>query len=122
MGTTQVGRLKKDAISFFKDNGLAIIIEFRLHKIDSLNVTFDLTNASYVQFPLQRRDGLQKILNRHTVKLSQSCMPNMKRIISGHNSKVIKNDDEPGLMNCQRPDTCPHLLQSNYHHGQPDGQ
>ena len=223
----QLERLKKDVIKFFKDKGFAITIEFRLHKADFLDVTFDLTNASYVpyrkpndvptyvhrlsnhppavikqlpagvekrlcsishsraafneaaplyqgalkksgyeynicfketqpeqqsqnsqrqirprkrtrkvtwynppfsqsvttnigkeflglidkHFPPQRRDGLQKIINRHTVKLSYSCMPNLKRIISGHNARVIKksrdrNDDEPGC-NCQRPDTCP---------------
>ncbi len=33
---------------------------------------------------------LHKLLNRNTVKLSYSCMPNMKQIISAHNKSIIK--------------------------------
>ena len=33
-----------------------------------------------------------KIFNRHTVKLSYSCMTNMERIIKAHNSKILRNN------------------------------
>ena len=35
------------------------------------------------------RNKLYKILNRHLVKISYSCMPNMKSIIDSHNKKVL---------------------------------
>ena len=57
----QIERLKKDVVSFFKDKGLAITIEFRHHKVDFLDVTFDLTNTgslttyppTYTAFPVR---------------------------------------------------------------------
>ena len=43
-----------------------------------------------------RPDKLEKIINRHTLKLSYSCTPNMKTIISGHNAKILKKASEKG--------------------------
>ncbi|KAK3740549.1 hypothetical protein QZH41_004318 [Actinostola sp. cb2023] len=34
---------------------------------------------------------LHKIFNRHTLKLSYSCMPNMKTIIASHNKRTLSN-------------------------------
>ena len=34
---------------------------------------------------------LHKILNKHTLKLSYSCMPNMKSMISSHNKAVLSD-------------------------------
>ena len=34
---------------------------------------------------------LHKIFNKHTLKLSYSCMPNMKSIISSHNKAVLSD-------------------------------
>ena len=34
---------------------------------------------------------LHKIFNRHTLKLSYSCMPNMKSVILSHNNYVVSN-------------------------------
>ena len=45
---------------------------------------------------------LHKIFNRHTLKLSYSCMPNMKSIISSHNKHVLSKATTP----TQQPDTC----------------
>ena len=33
---------------------------------------------------------LRKIFNRNTIKLSYSCMPNVKQIIDGHNKAILK--------------------------------
>ena len=54
-----------------------------------------------------RPDKLEKIINRHTLKLSYSCMPNMKTIIAGHNAKILrktgkKKEDDPKGCNCQK--------------------
>lgn len=53
---------------------------------------------------------LAKILNRNTVKLSYRCMPNIKRQISMHNSRVQKAGNNPEVeipvCNCRNP-PCP---------------
>ena len=60
---------------------------------------------------------LHKIFNRHTLKLSYSCMPNMKSIIASHN-KTLLSDYTPATTqqstgesnkqcNCRKKDQCP---------------
>ena len=36
---------------------------------------------------------LHQLLNRNTIKLSYSCMPNVKQIISSHNTNVLKKTE-----------------------------
>ena len=65
---------------------------------------------------------LHKIFNRHTLKLSYSCMPNMKSTIASHNKTILSNVT-PALTqqsrdgcNCRKKNECPlegHCLQSN---------
>ena len=44
---------------------------------------------------------LHKHFNRHTVKLSFSCMPNFGQVISGHNKGILKQTQpQQGLCNC----------------------
>ena len=43
-----------------------------------------------IHFGQPRRDNLHKIINRHTVKIGYSCTPNIKSIISSHNTKVLQ--------------------------------
>ncbi len=54
---------------------------------------------------------LHKLLNRNTIKVSYSCMPNMKNIISQHNKSVEKQNEPPqpqqSNCNCRRPNECP---------------
>ena len=47
--------------------------------------------------------SLHKILNRNTVKLSYRTMPNMKQVLSMHNSKVAyrKEQTPPSGCNCR---------------------
>ena len=59
---------------------------------------------------------LSKIINRNTVKVSYRCMPNMKQILSKHNAKVAKpqQDQQPppgcncrgGAANCPLDGAC----------------
>ena len=49
---------------------------------------------------------LHPIINRNSVKLSYSCLPNVEKIISNHNNKILKDEEEQGQCNCV-PDTCP---------------
>ena len=57
-----------------------------------------------------KTNPLSKILNRNTVKLNYSCMPNMKKQISTHNSRVQKKggvlEEDIPICNCRNP-PCP---------------
>ena len=46
---------------------------------------------------------LRRVFNRHTVQLSYRTMPNLGRIITGHNTKLLKNElpvQRPFNSNC----------------------
>ena len=70
-------------------------------------------------FPNTRKDKLNKIINRHTVKLSYSCTPNMKSLINTHNTKLLNKTVEQTqtlanskkTCNCRIKQECP--LQGN---------
>ena len=54
---------------------------------------------------------LHKIFNRNTLKLSYSCMGNIKTIISNHNkaeiNKATRTKDQKKNCNCRKPKLCP---------------
>ena len=58
-----------------------------------------------------KSNPLHKMFNRNTLKLSYSCMNNVKSIISSHNKTVISkstnSDKEKKNCNCRKPETCP---------------
>jgi hypothetical protein len=65
---------------------------------------------------------LHMIFNRHTLKLSYSCMPNIKSIISSHNKKILSEaktmptQQTKKECNCRKTPECPldgKCLQSN---------
>ena len=53
---------------------------------------------------------LHKLINRNTVKVSYSCMPNMKQVIAKHNSKIRQSPNQQEnerSCNCRNTSTCP---------------
>ena len=58
-----------------------------------------------------QNNPLHTILNRNTIKISYSCMPNMKQIISGHNRAILSkhstNNNDNNNCNCRNPTQCP---------------
>ena len=56
---------------------------------------------------------LHKIFNRHTLKLSYSCMPNMRSIIASHNKALLSDytttptQQSDKQCNCRTKDECP---------------
>ena len=59
-----------------------------------------------------RSSKLHKIFNRNSVKVSYSCMPNVKSVISNHNRRILKsNKTSPDLKtcNCRVKSACPLL-------------
>ena len=58
------------------------------------------------EFP--KNHPLHKIFNRNTVKISYSCMPNLKQKIDGHNKSILRNTNVPSrACNCRQPAHCP---------------
>ena len=74
----QLERLKKDVIAFFKDKGQAITIEFRLHKVDFLDMTFDLPNASKLSFNQGAADFAQAAMVNLRPKYGERFCHNIK--------------------------------------------
>ena len=60
-------------------------------------------------FPTNNK--LHKILNKNTVKLSYSCIQNMKQIISSHNKTVLEStkikEKQGKTCNCRDKKSCP---------------
>ena len=63
-----------------------------------------------------KENPLSKTINRNTVKVSYKTVTNMKKIISGHNSKVLKDEEtkttaeeevEKKECRCRSKDDCP---------------
>ena len=50
---------------------------------------------------------LHKVINRNTVKMSYRTTPNFKKIISAHNSKILKQKTPDPPCNCTDKNTCP---------------
>merc|ERR1712240_143445 len=65
-------------------------------------------------FGEKRKDNLQKVLNRKTVKVGYSCTKNMGSIIKDHNRKLLdkteyeeENREEIKKCNCRNEKECP---------------
>ena len=80
----------------------------------SKNVTTNIgrtfLNILDEEFP--ENHALHKIFNRNTVKVSYSCMTNIKQTIDGHNKAILKKDDPhyktlDNGCNCKSPDKYP---------------
>ena len=56
-----------------------------------------------------RHHKLHKIFNKNTVKISYSCMPNIKSIINAHNKKMITPviEEQCKTCNCNKKELCP---------------
>ena len=85
----------------------------------SLNVKTNVAKRflAIVDKNFPKNHKFRKILNRNTLKVSYSCLPNISRIISSHNKKVLSNNQNPttndptATCNCRKNNICP--LQGN---------
>ena len=57
----------------------------------------------------QEGQKIYKIFNKSTLKLSYSCMPNLKAKIEGHNKKILETTSPPKtkLCNCLKKENYP---------------
>jgi hypothetical protein len=72
------------------------------------NVGGQFLKIIYESFP--RGHILQKIFNKNTLKVSYSCMPNIKTVIDAHNKKVMNTDatvPDNKPCNCRNKNLCP---------------
>ncbi len=88
----------------------------RSRKITWFNPPYDLTvktNIGRNFFKIMNEcfpesHVLRKIFNKNTLKISYSCMPNVKNSIDGHNAKQLRKEPAPErTCNCRRPADCP---------------
>ena len=80
----------------------------RLVNLSNLTLPGTSYNFSKKHFP--DSNPLHKLFNRNTVKVSDSCMPNVKSAISRHNNQMLsktKTTPETENCNCQKPSECP---------------
>ena len=73
------------------------------------NIARNFLDLVDTHFPAGHK--LHKIFNRNTVKVSYSCMNNVKNIISKHNTRIIRKS-QPQVTNttscnCRNKETCP---------------
>ena len=87
-------RIRKKLIKIFKDNGLKITIEMRLHKVDYLDVTLDIANNTYRPYkkPNDKIIYIHKDSN-HPLNIKKE-LPKMieKRLSSISKNEEIFND------------------------------
>ena len=73
------------------------------------NIGREILSLIDKHFPVQHK--LHKIFNRNTLKISYSCMINVKSIITKHNAHIIRNSQsqntETDNCNCDNKNTCP---------------
>lgn len=72
------------------------------------NIGHQFLNLVKKHFPSNHR--LHKIFNKNNIKLSYSCMPNMKSIINAHNATIMNtspNDSNQPKCNCINKNKCP---------------
>ena len=61
-----------------------------------------------VKSTFHKKHPLYKLCNRNTLKVSYSCLPNIKSDISKHNVKILKaNENTPPYCNCRDKSSCP---------------
>ncbi|CAB4040461.1 Hypothetical predicted protein, partial [Paramuricea clavata] len=74
----------------------------------STNIGQTFLNIIDDEFPIGH--PLHKIFNRNTVKISYSCMPNIKQTIDGHNKTKLSKTattSEESTCNCRKKEECP---------------
>ena len=90
-------------------------------KITCFNPPFNINVATNVaktfltlidkHFPKNKR--LSKIFNRNTIKVSYSCLPNVKQTISNNNHRLLQlhrvkeSTQDSKLCNCRQKNSCP---------------
>ena len=66
------------------------------------------TFLSLVEAHFPTTHKFHKIFNKNTVKISYSCMDNMKSIIQNHNKSILEGTRSPDLpCNCRKGSACP---------------
>ena len=100
--TTTNKNQKRNIICFNSPYSVNVVTKVGKHFLSLLDKNFSLHNKFH------------KTFNRNTVKISYSCLPNMKTIINSHNHKVTnpKTITKDRTCNCMDKAKCP--LSQNY--------
>lgn len=86
---------------------------FGVHNFASFNLQTNIGKCfiSLIDQDFPKSNSLYESFNCNALKLSYSCMNNVKSIISSHNKAIISKSTNPKEdnknCNCGKPDTCP---------------
>ena len=75
------------------------------------NVAKTFLSLIHKHFPKDKK--LSKIFNRNTIKVSYSCLPNVKQTISNNNHRLLQlhrmkeSTQDSKLCNCRQKSSCP---------------
>ena len=86
------------------------IIWFNPPYSDSVDTNLGKKYLAIVSKCFPKTHRFSGFLNRHTLKLSYSCMPNIKSIIAGHNKRILATNQassDERTCNCRNKATCP---------------
>ena len=76
----------------------------------SINVKTNIANQflKLIRKHFNKSHPYNKIFNKNSVKVSYSCMNNMKTIINNHNNKILQEETlNARLCNCKNKNQCP---------------
>ena len=126
-GQEQFDRVRNDYNQALKESGYSENIEYteackkkksRKRKVVWYNPPFCLTVQTnierifinLVKKHFDKKNPLTKLFNKNNMRVSYSCMPNMKDYINAHNKWILRNENENYITepcNCREPDDCP---------------
>ena len=93
-----------------KRNRARNIIWFNPPFSENVETNIGKTFLRLIKKHFPRGNRLNKIFNKNTLKLSYSCMPNIKSIISKHNKALLSKQETPKTAqscNCRDKKKCP---------------
>ena len=79
----------------------------------SCNINVAKTFLSLIDKHFPKDKKLSKIFNRNTIKVSYSCLPNVKQTISNNNHRLLQlhrmkeSSQDSKLCNCRQKSSCP---------------
>ena len=84
------------------------------HTTKTSKPTSDVRSSALLKDLFPAGHKLRKIFNRNTIKLSYSCMTNVKQIIDGHSKAILKMAETAQLQkdggktcSCRKKEDCP---------------
>ena len=84
------------------------IIYFNPPYCNSVKTNIGKKFLDLIRLHFPRNNKLHKIFNKNTIKISYSCLPNLKNIINTHNKRILDDSNKKDkTCNCRDETNCP---------------